>query len=136
MTSRRDWLLQQIGITQYQLRRPRVFHGEIAVTLAPNTQLVIVAETPPGLQEPLILDVLHALNLHSTQVMVVTPEQLQMLPEKLNCMGWMLGVESEQAFNGVALSTASLNELISSGAAKRALWQQMCKHDSHLFSHP
>lgn len=136
MTFRRDWLLQQMGITQYQLRRPRVLQGEIAVTLAAETRLVIVAETAPGLQEPIIRDVLHALNLQSSQVMMVTPEQLEMLPEKLDCAGWLLGVESEQPFNGVALSSASFNELISSGAAKRALWQQMCNHDSHLFSHP
>lgn len=135
MTSRRDWLLQQMGITQYQLRRPRVLQGEIAVRLLPDTQLIIVAENPPGLQEPFLRDVLHTLGLKPTQVMTVTPDQLQMLPETLNCAGWLLGVESEQSFNGVALSSASFNELLSSGAARRALWQQICEHDSHFFSH-
>ncbi|AWQ20091.1 DNA polymerase III subunit psi [Pantoea ananatis] len=135
MTSRRDWLLQQMGITQYQLRRPRVLQGEIAVRLLPDTQLIIVAENPPGLQEPLLRDVLHTLSLKPTQVMTVTPDQLQMLPETLNCAGWLLGVESEQTFNGVALTSASFNELLSSGAARRALWQQMCEHDSHFFPH-
>ncbi|WP_041456024.1 DNA polymerase III subunit psi [Pantoea ananatis] len=135
MTSRRDWLLQQMGITQYQLRRPRVLQGEIAVRLLPYTQLIIVAENPPGLQEPILRDVLHTLSLKPTQVMTVTPDQLQMLPETLNCAGWLLGVESEQTFNGVALTSASFNELLSSGAARRALWQQMCEHDSHFFPH-
>ncbi|ADD75781.1 MULTISPECIES: DNA polymerase III subunit psi [Pantoea] len=135
MTSRRDWLLQQMGITQYQLRRPRVLQGEIAVRLLPDTQLIIVAENPPGLQEPILRDVLHTLSLKPTQVMTVTPDQLQMLPETLNCAGWLLGVESEQTFNGVALTSASFNELLSSGAARRALWQQMCEHDSHFFPH-
>ncbi|MCW0312595.1 DNA polymerase III subunit psi [Pantoea ananatis] len=135
MTSRRDWLLQQMGITQYQLRRPRVLQGEIAVRLLPDTQLIIVAENPPGLQEPLLRDVLHTLSLKPTQVMTVTPDQLQMLPETLNCAGWLLGVESEQTFNGVALTSASFNELLSSGVARRALWQQMCEHDSHFFPH-
>ncbi|WP_145031470.1 DNA polymerase III subunit psi [Pantoea ananatis] len=135
MTSRRDWLLQQMGITQYQLRRPRVLQGEIAVRLLPDTQLIIVAENPPGLQEPILRDVLHTLSLKPTQVMTVTPDQLQMLPETLNCAGWLLGVESEQTFNGVALTSASFNELLSSGAARRALWQQMFEHDSHFFPH-
>ncbi|BBL32051.1 DNA polymerase-3 subunit psi [Pantoea sp. PA1] len=135
MTSRRDWLLQQMGITQYQLRRPRVLQGEIAVRLLPDTQLIIVAENPPGLQEPILRDVLHTLSLKPTQVMTVTPDQLQMLPETLNCAGWLLGIESEQTFNGVALTSASFNELLSSGAARRALWQQMCEHDSHFFPH-
>lgn len=125
-----------MGITQYQLRRPRVLQGEIAVTLAPDTRLVMVAEHAPALQEPLIRDVLHALNIQPSQVMTLTPEQLPMLPEQLDCAGWLLGVESEYTFNGITFSTAVFNELISSGAAKRALWQQMCNHDSHLFSHP
>ena len=136
MSTRRDWLLQQMGITQYQLRRPRVLQGEIAVSLAPDTRLLIVADTPPTLQEPLIGDVLRTLGLQTSQVMSLTPEQLLMLPDTLSCAGWLLGVESDQAFNGIQLRTASLNELISSSAAKRALWQQMCKHDSHLFPHP
>ncbi|WP_130833901.1 DNA polymerase III subunit psi [[Erwinia] mediterraneensis] len=136
MGNRRDWLLQQMGITQYQLRRPRVLQGEIAISLPPDTRLLIVAETPPTLQEALILDVLRTLGLQRSQVMSLTPDQLVMLPDALDCAGWLLGVESPQAFNGIALRTASLNELISSSAAKRVLWQQMCKHDSYLFSHP
>ena len=54
MTSRRDWLLQQMGITQYQLRRPRVLQGEIAVRLTPGTKLIIVADVVPGLHLSLI----------------------------------------------------------------------------------
>jgi len=136
MSTRRDWLLQQMGITQYQLRRPRVLQGEIAVTLLPGTRLILVAEHAPDLQEPLIRDVLRALEIEPAQVMTLTPEQLPMLPEKVDCAGWLLGVESEHPFNGILFTTAVFNEVISSGAAKRALWQQMCNHDSHLFTHP
>jgi DNA polymerase III subunit psi len=136
MTSRRDWLLQQMGITQYQLRRPRVLQGEIAVSLSPDTRLVLVAEHAPDLHEPLVQDVLRTLHLQPAQVMTLTPEQLPMLPEQVDCVGWLLGIESAHPFNGVTFTTAAFNELISSGAAKRALWQQMCNHDSHLFTHP
>ncbi|STI78088.1 DNA polymerase III subunit psi [Escherichia coli] len=31
MTSRRDWQLQQLGITQWSLRRPGALQGEIAL---------------------------------------------------------------------------------------------------------
>lgn len=136
MSTRRDWLLQQMGITQYQLRRPRVLQGEIAIHLTPETRLLIVAETPPRLHESLILDVLRTLGLQQTQVMSLTPDQLAMLPDTPDCAGWLMGVETTQAFNGITLRTASLNELLSSSAAKRALWQQMYKHDSHLFTYP
>lgn len=136
MSTRRDWLLQQMGITQYQLRRPRVLKGEIAVTLRPETRLVLVAEHAPDLQEPLVRDVLRTLAIQPAQVLTLTPEQLPMLPEQVDCAGWLLGVSSDHPFNGVILTSAVFNELISSGAAKRALWQQMCNHDRHLFHHP
>ena len=135
MSTRRDWLLQQMGITQYQLRRPRVLQGEIAVRLAPDTRLLLVAEHPPALDEPLIRDVLRALDILPAQVMTLTPEQLPMLPEQVACPGWLLGVESGHTFNGVVFTSAVLNELISSGAARRALWQQMCTHDHYLAHH-
>lgn len=32
MTSRRDWQLQQLGITQWSLRRPGALQGEIAIS--------------------------------------------------------------------------------------------------------
>lgn len=136
MTSRRDWLLQQMGITQYQLRRPRVLQGEIAVNLTPETRLVIVAEIPPDLHHPLVSDVLHALHLQPGRVVTLTPERLDMLPDALDCAGWLLGINRSHPFNGVALNSPSLSELTSSGAAKRALWQQICDHDSDLFTHP
>ncbi|MBA2815858.1 DNA polymerase III subunit psi [Candidatus Pantoea persica] len=136
MTSRRDWLLQQMGITQYQLRRPRVLQGEIAVRLMPDTRLIIVANVPPGLHEPLVRDVLHVLGLQPAQVMTLTPDQLLMLPESTPCAGWLIGIDCTHPFTGVALYSSSLSELSSSGAAKRALWQQMCNHDSDLFPHP
>lgn len=136
MASRRDWLLQQMGIVQYQLRRPRVLQGEIAVRLTPDTQLIIVAEVPPELHEPLVQDVLRTLALRADQVMSLTPERLQMLPESIACTGWLIGQRDAHPFTGVVLHTASLSELSSSATARRALWQQMCNHDSDLFPHP
>lgn len=68
MTSRRDWQLQQLGITQWSLRRPGALQGEIAISLPEHIRLVMVAETPPSLTEPLIGDILRAL--------AVTPDQV------------------------------------------------------------
>lgn len=63
MTSRRDWQLQQLGITQWSLRRPGALQGEIAISLPEHIRLVMVAETPPSLTEPLIGDILRALTV-------------------------------------------------------------------------
>ena len=81
MTSRRDWQLQQLGITQWSLRRPGALQGEIAISLPGHIRLVMVAEEPPLLSEPLISDILRALALTPEQVMQLTPERAAMLPQ-------------------------------------------------------
>ena len=43
MTSRRDWQLQQLGITQWSLRRPGALQGEIAIAIPAHVRLVMVA---------------------------------------------------------------------------------------------
>ncbi len=50
MTSRRDWQLQQLGITQWSLRRPGALLGEIAISLPAHIRLVMVASEPPSLR--------------------------------------------------------------------------------------
>lgn len=135
MASRRDWLLQQMGITQYQLRRPRALKGEIALTVAPNTRLLIVAAIPPALDDTLVSDVLRVLALEPHQVMPLTPDQLAMLPEESNCTSWRIGLSEPLAINGIQLASPALEELYYNGAAKRALWRQICEHDGHLFTH-
>ncbi|MDU2998333.1 MAG: DNA polymerase III subunit psi [Klebsiella pneumoniae] len=78
MTSRRDWQLQQLGITQWSLRRPGALQGEIAISLPDHIRLVMVAETPPSLTEPLIGDILRALAVTPDQVLQLTPvDELQ-----------------------------------------------------------
>ena len=80
MTSRRDWQLQQLGITQWALRRPGALQGEIAITLPPHVKLVMVAETLPPLTEPLISDILRALCWDDPVSMPSSPSCFSSLP--------------------------------------------------------
>ena len=125
MTSRRDLLLQQLGITQWTLRRPTVLQGEIAVTLPVGTRLVMVAAQPPSPRDPLVGDVLRSLSLRPEQVYTLTPEQIAMLPGATHCHSWRLGVETALPLAGVQLSSPPLSELYGNVQAKRALWQQI-----------
>lgn len=133
MTSRRDWLLQQLGITQWALRRPLVLQGEIAVTLQANTRLVMVAEELPALSDPLVSDVLRSLALQPAQVMQLTPERAAMLPADAPCNSWRLGVDAPLSLPGAQLVTPALNELYHNGIARRALWQQICEYEHDFF---
>lgn len=134
MSLRRDWLLQQMGITHYILRRPRVLQGEIAISLPAGIRLVIVADDPPALSEPLVSDVLRALRMSEQQVFTITPRQAVMLPAPCQCPCWCLTTVVPALFSGVQLCTPSLNELYQDASAKRALWQQICNHEVDLFT--
>lgn len=132
---RRDWLLQQLGITQWELRRPAALQGEIAVSLHENVKLLMIAEDLPDLTDPLVNDVLRSLNLEAQQVMQLTPERAAMLPEESRCNSWRLGVSEPLPIPGAQLATPELNELYHNGAARQALWQQICEHEHDFFPH-
>ncbi|MGB3253093.1 MAG: DNA polymerase III subunit psi [Buttiauxella gaviniae] len=135
MPLRRDWLLQQLGITQWELRRPAALQGEIAVSLHENIRLLMVAEALPALNDPLVNDVLRSLNLDAQQVMQLTPERAAMLPGDSRCNSWRLGVSEPLPIPGAQLATPELNELYQNGAARQALWQQICEHENDFFPH-
>ncbi|KGT95344.1 DNA polymerase III subunit psi [Erwinia typographi] len=136
MSPRRDWLLQQMGITQYTLRRPRALHGEVSVSLPEQTRLLIVAEVPPSLSDPLINDVLRAMLMDEQDVLVLTPEQLAMLPDDIRCAAWCLGIEPVPELNGSQIASPVLAELYNNAGAKRALWQQISHYESDFFTDP
>ncbi|GKW36602.1 DNA polymerase III subunit psi [Pectobacterium carotovorum] len=134
MESRRDRLLQQLGITQWTLRRPTVLQGEIAVSLPEQVRLVIVSAEPLADDEPLLTDVLHSLALTPAQTYRLTPQQIDMLPADAHCHSWRLGIAEPIALQGVQLSSPLLSELYQNADAKRALWQQICEHEHDIFS--
>ena len=134
MSSRRGWLLQQMGITQYRLRRPRALQGEIAVRLAAETRLVIVASEAPALSDPLIADVLRTLTLDAHQVQILTPDQLTRLPDDSHCHCWYLGTDVPQQQGAAHMTSPQLAELYHNADAKRALWQQLCHYESDFFT--
>ena len=133
MASRRDTLLQQLGITQWTLRRPAVLQGEVAVSLPAETKLLIVAAVPPAEDDPLVSDVLRSLTLKESEVYRLTPEQVTMLPEDTRCNIWRLGVSEPLTLTGPQLSTPALAELYQDAGAKRALWQQICENEQHFY---
>ncbi|WP_312073508.1 DNA polymerase III subunit psi [Atlantibacter sp.] len=135
MTSRRDWQLQQLGITQWVLRRPTALQGEIAISLPAHIRLVMVAEPTPALTTPLMSDLLRALGVSPDQVLPLTPDRVEMLPPESACLSLWLGVEPLPSLAGTALRTQTLDALRQDPAARAALWQQICEHEHDLFTH-
>lgn len=133
MTSRRDWQLQQLGITQWTLRRPAALQGEIVISLPAHIRLVMVSSTLPTLSDPLVSDVLRALTVTEDQVLQLTPDRVAMLPPESQCNSWWLGIEAQQALAGAQIATPMVDELRTNPAARAALWQQICEHEHDFF---
>jgi DNA polymerase-3 subunit psi len=133
MTSRRDWQLQQLGITQWSLRRPAVLQGEIAISLPEHIRLVMVAQTLPALTEPLVSDILRALAVTPDQVLQLTPDRVAMLPEGGRCNSWRLGEDEPVALEGAQVASPAFEQLQTSATARAELWQQICAHEHDFF---
>ncbi|VFS47764.1 DNA polymerase III subunit psi [Budvicia aquatica] len=67
-TSRLDWQLEQMGIRQYQLRRPAALHGEVAIVLPDNVRVILLADKAPSFTSPLLQDILRAISLSPEQI--------------------------------------------------------------------
>ena len=135
MTSRRDWQLQQLGITQWALRRPTALQGEIAISIPAHVRLVMVAEELPALNEPLIGDVLRSLKLTTEQVLQLTPDRVTMLPSDSRCNSWRMGDIDGVSLEGSQICSAALDELKANPKARSALWQQICEYEHDFFPH-
>ncbi|WP_127956622.1 DNA polymerase III subunit psi [Serratia microhaemolytica] len=133
MTSRRDWLLQQMGVDQWELRNPAALRGEIAIQLPAAVRLLVVAEPLPALDDPLFADVLRTLGLSEGEIYRLTPQQAVMLPPQTACHCWRLGIETQLPLAGVQLFSPALAELSHSVEAKRSLWQQICHYESDFY---
>ena len=135
MTSRRDWQLQQLGITQWALRRPTALQGEIAISIPAHVRLVMVAEQLTALNEPLIGDVLRSLKLTTEQVLQLTPDRVTMLPSDSRCNSWRMGDIDEVSLEGSQICSPALDELKANPKARSALWQQICEYEHDFFPH-
>ena len=133
----RDQLLKQMGITQFELRRPTALKGEVAITLPDTIRLIIITAQPNDLDSPLFLDILQSMALNAHQIYCITPEQALMLP-KNDYPLWLIGddLSSVDKISGsIILNSPNLTELTHNAVAKKALWQAICQYENYFFTH-
>lgn len=133
MTSRRDWQLQQLGITQWSLRRPGALQGEIAIAIPAHVRLVMVANDLPALTDPLVSDVLRALTVSPDQVLQLTPEKSRCCRKAVAATagGWVL--TNRYHWKALRWHHRMLTELRANPTARAALWQQICTYEHDFF---
>ena len=93
--SRRDVLLQQMGISQWQLVRPEALKGAMNITVAGHIRLIIISQQNL-LQQPVVQDVLRSLTLNSEQVLNITFEQLAYLQVNHKVSYWLLSQNTSE----------------------------------------
>ena len=127
--SRRDVLLQQMGISQWQLVRPEALKGAMNITVAERIRLVIISQQNL-LQQPVVQDVLRSLNLDSEQVLNITFEQLPYLQVNHKVSYWLLSQNTSKNDRTLALpqplnvwQSGDLEEFKQNPQAKRQFWQ-------------
>ena len=131
--SEQDWYLKQCNITQYVLRNPAVFKGEIATHIGKEIRLIVVANQQPT--QKIYFDILKAIHLTEDQVMVLTPSQLIMPASEIQTVVWFIDVKPDESWlNPLTVQTISLDLLPSAPQQKRQLWQQLCQYENYF--HP
>ena len=127
--SRRDVLLQQMGISQWQLVRPEALKGAMNITVAEPIRLVIISQQNL-LQQPVVRDVLRSLNLNSEQVLNITFEQLTYLQVNHKVSYWLLSQNTLKNDRTLSLpqplnvwQSDDLEEFKQNPQAKRQFWQ-------------
>ena len=131
--NRRDLLLQQMGIEQWQLYRPEVLKGAVNIAVPSHIRLVVIAEKPLEQRDGLLHDVLLSAEITSDDCLLLDFEQALHLNVQHPINYWLLGKNSEKIDRTLPLCTHAislwqtheLNALKQNPQAKRALWQQI-----------
>lgn len=130
MTSRRDILLKQMGIEQWELLHPHLLHGASSITIPIETKLVIISDIQ-ATSSPLANDLYRSFGYEAQQAIWITPEQLLRitLEHSVNyCLFTSSSIDESALINAKhIIHCITWNDFQLSALAKRQLWQQIQK---------
>lgn len=132
----RDWYLNQLGVMQYTLRKPTVLAGETAIQLNSQIRLIVISESTPT--EKIFTDILSAINLTTTNVLFIKPEQAERLPNDIKTVLWLIDSETPDSLVQTQcplVKTQTLAQLANSIQDKRQLWQTLCQYEHYFLTH-
>lgn len=126
--NRRDLLLSEMGITQWQLKKSEVLKGDAQIRLNSAIKLVVICKADYQ-TTGLFRDVLYSLSLQDVEYQWLDNEQSQRLTVDHSILLWLIEEEQagkiEQHFaNQTIIQTASWNEL-AKVEEKRKLWKAL-----------
>ena len=127
MMNRRDFLLQEMQIPQWVLRKPQVLKGDARIRLDETIQFVVICDEDHQ-QSQQFHDILHALALSTHQYQWLNGEQAMRLQFAHSPLFWQIGKPARDFAkkweNCTAWQTENWQDLAQS-THKRQLWQQI-----------
>lgn len=130
MINRRELLLQEMGITLWQLVHPEVLQGVGIINVPANIHTIILSEQHSITASQLIQDLLRAAETTVDKALIINSQQLQRLesdhPLLVFCVEDCLPQFQNSALAKIATQIISLNSTLTlSVQQKRAIWQQI-----------
>ncbi|MDO4697086.1 MAG: DNA polymerase III subunit psi [Pasteurellaceae bacterium] len=127
--NRRDLLLQEMQISQWQLTKPQVLKGDAQIQLSNAVKLVVICEENPY-EYRFFHDVLRALGLFPQQSQWFTAEQATRLNISHSVLIWLILPESQggekiRLFAKFSPWHTPSWQALQQPDAKRQFWQQI-----------
>ncbi|MDD7545317.1 DNA polymerase III subunit psi [Actinobacillus porcinus] len=132
--NRRDLLLQEMGITQWQLRRPDVLKGAVNIPVSQEIRLIVIAETALDFDDPFLWDLLRSVEIQKNECLLIDFDHAQHLKVQQPVYYWLLSENSEKIHrtfeqlktdNSPLWQTEELVKLKQNAKQKRELWRQI-----------
>lgn len=132
--NRRDLLLNEMGITQWQLRRPDALKGAVNIPVSQEIRLIVIAENALDMNEPFLLDLLRSIEIQKNECLLTDFGHAQHLNVRQPVYYWLLSENNEKiqrTFEQLKTDhchlwqTERLQQLKQNASKKREFWRQI-----------
>ena len=103
---RRNLLLNEMGITRWQLHRPEVLQGAVGVSVSEQVKFIVVAKDNVS-NSPLFSDVRLALELNKEDCLCLNFDQIQHITLQHSVRYWLLAENADEIDRTLLLNTST-----------------------------
>ena len=129
---RRNLLLNEMGITRWQLHRPEALQGAVGVSVSEQVKFIVVAKDNVS-NSPLFADIRLALKLNKEDCLCLNFDQIQHITLQHSVWYWLLAENADEIDRSLpyclnaerVYRSVDWPQFQQDSQAKRELWQQI-----------
>ena len=133
MNQREIQVLQEMGLTYWQVRKPSFFpEMQVPVIDLPEScKLLFVCSDELNEHDSWLFGrILKSMKLRPEQALRLPPQAMDQIREHHLTWCWLAGCQAPHPAGCQLLTSVSLKQMHTNPASKKALWQQICSYDS------